>query len=85
MSDACGLVEIVHNRLRMLCAPAQDADLEQMRASCLAQPTVGKVLATLLEGSDAILGDIEEMNRQIKERLRVMDAQQQASEADLSA
>ena len=45
-----------------------------------------QVLATLLEGSDAILGDIEELNRQIKERLREAEAAGQLpSEADLSA
>lgn len=69
LSDVHGLVGTVVGRLRQLCAPAQDAEVEEMRTAALAEPNPACVLASLLMRADGILTAIEDLNVQVKERL----------------
>ena len=63
-ADAQALVDVVYGRLRMLCAPVQDEDVEALRAESLAEPTPARTLATLLGRADAILSFTEALNWQ---------------------
>ena len=63
-SDARALVDVVYGRLRMLCAPVQDVDVEMLRVESLSEPTPARTLATLLCRADAILSFTEALNQQ---------------------
>ena len=77
--DANGLVEVVYRRLRMLCAPVQDADVDDLRTTALGEPTPGRTLASLLCKADGILSVTEELNRRAREDLLRLEAQRPGS------
>ena len=66
-NDVKGLVDVVYGRLRLLCAPVQDDDVEDLRLGSLAEPDPARMLATLLCKADAVLSFTEELNRQAQE------------------
>ena len=76
--DVTRLTEVVlDGRLRLLVAPVQDADLDQMRDSIAAVATSpARMLATLLCEADAIVARTE----QLMERKRRQSQQQQETE-----
>ena len=53
------LVEAVHGRLRSLCAPVQDGDVDAMQATALGEPTAARAISTLLVRADAVLSYTE--------------------------
>jgi hypothetical protein len=68
-SDVIRLVEVVHDRLKMMCAPVQDADVDDMRAACLSEASPAHCLATLLTRADRILSFTEALNQQIQQQI----------------
>ena len=72
-SDVTGLIAVVHERLRLLVAPVQDADVEDMRSSSLSEEHPARMLAMLLCKADAILGYTEELNRQVASEVEAYD------------
>ena len=77
LADVRGLIQIVHDRLRKLCAPAQDADVEGSRTAALAEPTPARAVATLLTRANDVLREIEELNIQVRQDLERAQQQQQ--------
>lgn len=68
-SDVQMLTAAVFDRLQLLCAPSQDAGVRAARSACEAEPTAPRVLAALLEHSDAILSEIEQLSREARRRM----------------
>ena len=68
-ADADRIVEVVFERLELLCAPSQDAAIANVKRVIVEERSVAKMMALLLEISGAILADIEQLQRDAMERL----------------
>ena len=58
-SDANTIVNIVFDRIQMLCAPSQDKAVSHAKQTILLEKNTNKKLAVLLEISNDIVNDIE--------------------------
>jgi hypothetical protein len=61
VNDANSIVNIVFDRIQMLCAPSQDEAVAHAKSTILSEKNTSKKLAILLEISNDIVDDIEKL------------------------
>ena len=62
-NDANTIVNIVFDRIQMLCAPSQDEAVSHAKQTILSEKNTSKKLSVLLEISDDIVKDIETLSK----------------------
>jgi len=67
VNDANSIVNIVFERIQMLCAPSQDDAVAHAKATVLLEKNISKKLAILLEISNDIVKDIEELAKKFSD------------------
>lgn len=67
VNDANSIVNIVFERIQMLCAPSQDDAVAHAKATILLEKNISKKLAILLEISNDIVKDIEELAKKFSD------------------
>ena len=60
-NDANTIVNIVFERIQMLCAPSQDCAIAHAKESILQEKNTSKKLAVLLEIANDIINDVEKL------------------------
>ena len=66
--DVDAMIDLVFDRLRLVCAPAQDEAVADARRALTTTTPASRKLASLVDLSAAIVGDIEEVLERIAAR-----------------
>ncbi len=71
VSDFVQILNVTFGRLKLLCAPSQDIDIDNTKHKILQQPTIAISIANYIFESNRIIDEIEDLHRDFKTKTNV--------------
>ena len=71
ISDFVQILNVTFDRLKLLCAPSQDIDIDNTKNNILQQPTLSESIVNYILESNRIIDEIEDLYRDFKTKTNV--------------